>query len=338
MPAQSWTALAAVLPEPVRFLWPAALSGLVILPLLIAAYLWLLRRAARSAVRIPQIETLAAAMGGYPYRRRHLAAAIFLLALAAMIVALARPTAPMPVPANVTGVMISIDVSGSMMSQDIAPNRLEAAKAAARAFVTGLPRDIPVGLVTFARFAVLHTPPTDDRQRVLDSIDSISTRRRTAIGEGLVEAVAALPGRVRPLPDGTLPPLPPGARSPAAVVLLSDGGNNSGIDPLTAADIARQQNVTVYTIGIGRRPGEYGQGWIIGGPVDEETLGEISRRTGGEYYHPSSAGEMRVLYQKLARRVGWQTRPVEVTAVAAIVGAGALAVAVVMSLLRQPLI
>lgn len=319
------------------FLWPGALLGLLILPALVGAYLWLLRRR-RPAVKVPQIETFAAAMEGYASRRRHLAAATFLLALAAIIVAASRPQAPLPVPANVAGVMLSIDVSGSMMSQDVTPNRLEAAKAAAKAFVWGLPRDIPVGLVTFAREAVLHSPPTNDHQRVLDSIDAISTRHRTAIGEGLVEAVAALPGRVRPLRDGTLPPPPPRPRTPAAVVLLSDGGNNSGIDPMTAADIARQQNVTVYTIGIGRRPGEESQGWIVGGPVDEETLGEIARRTGGEYYHPSSTSEMRAIYQKLARRVGWQTRPVEVTALAAIVGAGALAAAMVMSLLRQPLI
>jgi Ca-activated chloride channel family protein len=338
MPTQSWTIPAVVLPGPIRFVWPAALAALLTLPVLAGVYIWLLRRAARSAVRVPQIDTLAAAMQGYQRGRRHVAAVIFLLAIAITIVAVARPLAPLPVPTNIAGVMIAVDVSGSMMSQDIVPNRLEAAKAAAKTFVTGLPRDIPVGLVTFARNAVLHSPPTDDHQRIVDSIDSISTRHRTAIGEGLVEAVAALPGRVRPLPDGTLPQLSPGSRPPGAVVLLSDGQNNSGIDPLAAADVARRQNVTVYTIGIGRRPGEYTQGWVIGGPVDDETLGEIARRTGGEYYHPSSADEMRLIYRKLARHIGWQTKPVEVTAVAALAGAAALVAAVILSLLRQPLI
>ncbi len=165
--AQTWMVPAVALPGPLSFLWPAALPGLLLLPALITVYLWFLRRSARSAVRVPQIDTLAVAMKGYDRRRRHIAAGVFLVALAAIIVAVARPVAPLPVPANIAGVMISIDVSGS---------------------------------------------------------------------------------------------------------------------------------------------------------------------------HPSSADELRSIYKKLARKVGWQTKPVEVTAVTAMLGAGALIAALMISLLRQPLI
>jgi Ca-activated chloride channel homolog len=338
MPNRISTLPAVSPPGAVGFLWPAALWGLLIIPLLAAAYLWALRRRARTRVRFSEIETLAAAMNARRRRWRHVPEIVFLLAFAATGVALARPTAPFSVPADIAGIMLAVDVSGSMLSQDVTPSRLEAAKSAAKAFVAGLPEESQVGLVTFAGDAVLHTPPTADHRRVLDAIDAISVRHWTAIGDGLVEALAALPGRIRPLPDGTVPPLPPGPRIPAAVVLLSDGQNNRGLDPLEAAEIARREDVIVYTIGIGRRPGESAQGWVIGGPVDEETLAEIARHTGGQYFHPSTAEEFRAIYRHLARRVGWKTTPVEVTALAATLGAGALIAALVISLLTQPLI
>ncbi|HYM90797.1 MAG TPA: VWA domain-containing protein [bacterium] len=319
------------------FLWPVALWGLASLPLFVAVYLWLLHRSRRAAVRFPQVDTLVLAMATGHRFRRHILALLFLAALVAAIGGLARPVMRLPAPANLAGVMLAIDVSGSMLSTDVTPTRLEAAKAAAKAFVTGLPGDMRAGLVTFAGDAVLHVPPVTDHQRVAQVIDAIGVRHRTAIGDGLVEAVAALPGRVRPLPDGSLPSPSQGSRPPGVVVLLSDGGNNSGVDPLQAADIARREVVTVYTIGIGRRPGEPASGWVIGGPVDEETLQAIARHTGGEYYHPSSAGEMRAIYGKLARRVGWEIQPVEVTAALAALGAGALMAALVVSLRRPPL-
>src|SRR5579864_7730774 len=318
------------------FLWPAFLWGLLLVPALAAGYAWMLRRRAPQSITFPALEMVSAA-DRRGRRRRLTAAAVFIAAIGAAVLALARPTIPMPQPVNRSAIVLSIDVSGSMLSQDITPSRLEAAKTAAKGFVAGLPRGIPVGLVTFAGDAVLVASPTEDRGRISGAIDGITVRHRTAIGEGLIEAVAALPERTRPPSTGPLPTPPAAARPPAVVVLLSDGQNNSGRDPLEAADWARRQQVTVYTVGIGQPLGST-RGFMIGGPLDEATLQAIAERTGGAYHHASSAGELRTIYRTLGRSVGWTVRPVEVTGLAAGLAALGLLFAVWLSVRAQPLL
>jgi Ca-activated chloride channel family protein len=186
-----------------------------------------------------------------------------------------------------------------------------------------LPSGVRVGLVTFGGYATLLVPPGTDHDRVSRALEGLSFIRRTAIGEGLLEAMAALPGRVKPLPDGTLPPVPPGRKSPGIVILLSDGNSNSGIDSVRAAEIARLQEVTVYTVGVGSktyRP----DSWMIGGPLDDSELQAVARAGGGSYYYASSADALRNVYRRLARMVGWERRPDEVSGVFALVGAVAL--------------
>lgn len=319
------------------FLWPAFLWGLLLIPALAAGYVWMLRRRAPQSIAFPALEIVA--MADRRSRRRRVAsAALFLAAVAAAVLALARPTIPMPQPVNRAAIMLSIDVSGSMLSQDILPSRLEAAKAAAKGFVAGLPRGIPVGLVTFARDAVLVASPTEDRGRIAAAIDGITVRHRTAIGEGLIEAVAALPGRTRPPHDaGSLPPALGGPKPPGVVVLLSDGQNNSGIDPMDAAEWARRQQVTVYTVGIGQPLGST-TGYMIGGPLDETTLRGIAEHTGGTYHHASSAGELKQIYRTVSRSAGWKVQPVEVTGALGALVAFALLAALVMSFRSQPLL
>jgi Ca-activated chloride channel homolog len=319
----------------IAFQWPGFLWGLALLPLLAGVYLWMLRRRTRTPIRFPGVETLAAAVGHRRSAWRHLPAMLFLLGLATLTAAMARPVVPMRLPSDQSAIMLSIDVSGSMLSQDVAPSRLEAAKAAANAFVASLPRRTRVGLVTFAGYATLHMPPTIDHERLQAVIDVISVRHRTAIGDGLMEAVAALPGRVRPLPDGTLPPLPPGPRPPGFVVLLSDGQNNAGMDPLVAADLARREEVTVYTVGIGVPVSE--NRFVIGGPLDEDALRGVAHRTGGEYFHPTSGTALRDIYKKLARSVTWVSQPVEATSIASGLAAVILVVGFAAGLLRHPL-
>lgn len=317
------------------FLWPGFLWGLLLVPLLGAGYAWLLRRRVPHSIVFPALDGVAA--DGSRTRRRLLPGGIFLAALGVAVLALARPMVPVPQPVNRSAMMLSIDVSYSMLSQDIAPSRLEAAKAAAKGFVAGLPARIPVGLVTFARDAVLVLSPTDDRGRLLAAIDGITVRHRTAIGEGLLEAVAALPERTRPPRDGPLPPVPAAPKPPGVVVLLSDGQNNSGIDPFEAAEWARRQQVTVYTVGIGQPLGST-TGFMIGGPLDEVTLQGIAERTGGTYHHAASAGELRRIYGTISRSVGWAVRPVEVTGLLAVLLAALLLAAVVLSVRTQPLL
>jgi Ca-activated chloride channel family protein len=325
-------------PASVGFLWPPVLWGLAALPLLVALYAWLLQRRSRHALSFPPVEVAAAAAGERRGIRRHLPAMLLFLAVLAIALALARPVVPMLAPVDRSAMMLSIDVSGSMMSQDVVPTRLDAAKDAARAFVRTLPARVRIGLVSFAGDAVLHMPPSAEHERVLEAIDRLSVRHRTAIGDGLVEALAALPGRVRPRPDGSLPPMPPGGTPPGVVVLLSDGQNNTGMDPLLAAEAARREQVTVYTVGVGQPPGlDRAGGFVIGGPVDEETLQAIAQRTGGAYSRASSAGHLRDIYRALARSVGWEPRPTEVTGLAAGLGAAALLAALVLSALLHPL-
>ena len=313
------------------FTSPGFLWGLLALPLLAAAYMAAVRRPTRYRISYSTGSLLAAA-AQRSGKRQHLSAAFFLLAVAAIILALARPEAPIRVPADRAAIVLSIDVSGSMRSTDVFPTRLDAAKAAARTFIHAGPDRVRIGLVAFAGFATVLSEPTTDHARLIGLIDGLGMARRTAIGEGLLEAVATLPDRAKPGLDGSLPPIPADP-TPGIVVLLSDGRSNAGIDPLQAAQIARDQKGRVYTVGLGQRftPDN---AWTIGGPMDEETLQTMASMTGGQYYHASSTQSLLGVYRTLARRVGWERRPTEVSAVAAGLALLALLAAAALSWLR----
>ena len=317
------------------FIWPAFFWVLLLLPMMVVFYVRLLRRAARYPVTYSTASVLAGALTRTAWRR-HLAAAIFLLGLAAVMLAMMRPVVALPIPADRSAIMLVLDVSGSMRSQDIEPSRLDAAKSAAKTFLDAVPDRIRIGLVAFAGFASLLSPPTTDHARVAELITGLGTARRTAIGEGLLEGVAGLPGRGRSTIEGVLPPLT--EPLPAGiVVLLSDGRNNAGIDPLEAAEIARRQQVKVYTVGLGD-PMTRDFGWTIGGPMDEETLQAIASATGGTYHHARSAKALHGIYRDLARQIGWERRPTEVSAVAAAGAALLMIAAAILSLaISQPL-
>jgi len=314
----------------VTFLWPAVLSLYLIVPALIGAYVWMLRRPSRERVRYPSLDLarMAAAAGGR--WRRHVPAVFYLATLCGVIFTLARPVAPLPVPDNRVAVMLSVDVSRSMMAHDVVPTRLDAAKKAAVEFVRNLPRGAKAGLVSFSSYATLVTPPTDDHERVIQAINSLNPEFATAIGDGLLEAVYALPGRERPrstFTPGVPPPPPPDVDRlpPATVVLLSDGQSNRGTPPEDAANVARQQRVKVYTVGLGSPEGTFLElgGRSIFVRLDEETLKAIAEVTGGVYWRVSSTAELSRVYSRLGRSIGWKRAPVEVSGVAA-VGVAAL--------------
>ena len=308
------------------FLWPMALALYVLVPLLIAAYIWMLRRPSRVRVRYSSLDLVKqAAAVGKPWRR-HVPATLYLLTLCAVIFTAARPMAPVPVPDNRTVIMLSMDVSRSMMAHDVVPTRIEAAKKAAVEFVRALPRGAKVGLVSFSSYATLVTPPTEDHDRVVQAINSLSLEFATAIGDGLLEAVYALPVRVRP-ENSTGPVMPPmgplpGADRlpPATVVLLSDGQSNRGTPPEDAAVVARQQRVKVYTVGLGSPEGTFLElgGRSIFVRLAEETLKEIAQVTGGNYQRVSSTGELSRVYARLGRSIGWERKPTEVSGLASV--------------------
>ncbi|WP_102126925.1 VWA domain-containing protein [Deinococcus planocerae] len=298
------------------FIWPWALAALALLPLLVWLYLRGLGRPAAAAALHPDLRLLAQARGRPRPLRRHLPAALYLGALSLALVALARPTAPLPLPDDRTAIMLTMDVSRSMEAEDIKPSRFFAAQEAARNFVRSLPQGVRVGLASFAGYAVLNTPPTTRHEQVLVAIDGLGLARRTAIGDGLLESLRALPERgpevtnTRDLPA-------------AAIVLLSDGRNNSGSDPLEAAAEAKRLGVKVYTVGLGTENGDPGMGGWGGfwGGFDAETLKQIASTTGGRYFEARSAGELNSIYRDLGRSLGWTVQPREVSGfVAALAG------------------
>jgi len=297
------------------FHWPALLWSLLLIPLLVLGYLRAFRRPTRHPVEFPNTALLAAAMARAGRFRRHLPAALYLAGMALLLAALARPVAPLPVPSNKVTVVLSIDVSRSMLAQDIRPTRMEAAKTAARDFVRALPAGLRVGLVTFSSYATLIVPPTADHARVIEAIDLLTTEFATAIGDGLLEAVWALPGRVRLVDPAAPPATPTQPLAPATVVLLSDGQSNRGVLPHDAARIAREQQVKVYTVGVGTPEGTFLNlgGRSIWVRLDEETLREMAEITGGNYYRTTSAAALRQAYRHLGRLIGWERAPTELT-------------------------
>lgn len=301
------------------FEWPFVLWGLALLPALGWLYVRLCVRAPRRAILMPNVELLARAASYHSRLRRWVPPALYLAGFAAVVLGLARPIAPLPVPANQGVVVLSIDVSRSMLAEDMRPNRMEAAKVAAREFIHALPRGFRVGLVTFSSYATTIVPPTPDKGKILDAIDLLNTEFATAIGDGLLEAVYNLPGRQRPIGLGTTPPPPVAPLAPGVVVLLSDGQSNRGVLPLEAARIAKDQQAKVHTVGVGTPEGTF---LTIGGRsiwvrLDEETLRGMAEATGGTYYRTTSVSELRRVYRQLGREIGWERRPTEVTAVAA---------------------
>ena len=323
------------------FLSPNALALFSVVPALIGAYIWILRRRSRVHVRYPTVELVARAAARSHVWRRHLVAALYLSTLCGVIFTLARPVAPIPVPDNQAAIMLSIDISRSMLSRDVVPNRIEAAKKAAVEFVHALPRGAKVGLVAFASFATIVAPPTEDHDRVTEAIRNLSPGYGTAIGDGLLEAVYAFPGRVRPADPtrfgvpGVTAPHDSDRLSPATVVLLSDGQNNRGTPPSDAAPIARQWRVKVYTVGLGKPEGTFLEfsGRSVFVRLDEETLKEIARVTSGSYVRVGSSRELSRAYAGLGRLTGWQRKPTEVTGLASIVLAALFAATVAISLL-----
>jgi Ca-activated chloride channel homolog len=311
-------------------LWPGFLYLLLLIPLIVAVYILLLRRRRRFAVRYSSLSLVREAAKGQSWLRRHLPFILFLFALTSLVFALGRPVATVLVPSNKATVILAIDVSRSMCSTDIPPNRLEAAKDAALAFVRNQRSGRQVGIVAFAGFAELIQPPTTDVDALESAIINLTTARRTAIGSAILrslDAIAEIDNRVAPsdLSSSSDQPTPPPASAdefvPHIIVLLTDGASNAGPLPITAAQQAVERHVRVYTIGFGTTNnsspmncgdqfpedpfgGGSGFGPQFGGggfrrEIDEETLTQIAELTGGKYYLANTASELDEVFQNL---------------------------------------
>jgi Ca-activated chloride channel family protein len=244
-------------------LWPASLFLLGLIPLLIAVYIWMLRRRRRFTVRYSSLALVREALPRQSRLRRHLPFMLFVLALTSLIIALGRPVSIVSVPTDQTTIILTIDVSRSMCSTDIQPSRLVAAQAAALSFVQRQKYSTQIGVVAFSGFGELIQPPTTDPEALLTAIESLATGRRTAIGSGILkslDAIAEIDKNVAPSvtdpSTGVEPtPVPHGAYVPDIIVLLTDGVSNAGPLPLDAAQQAADRGVRVYTIGFGTENG-----------------------------------------------------------------------------------
>jgi Ca-activated chloride channel homolog len=337
-----------------NFLWPANLWMMLALPLLPALYLWLLRRRGKPALRLERVSI--ARRASSRQWRRHVPPALFLLALCILTLSLTRPTARVPLPWARSTIMLAIDVSRSMRVNDVKPTRMVAAQEAARSFLNELPKHIEVGIVTFAGSAQVAQQATIDRPSLIAAIDAIQMQMHTAIGSAIVVCLAELfpdhgidlgemifgPQRnARSLdekakaPPKQLEPVAPGSYESAAIILLSDGRRTTGVDTLEAAKMAADRGVRVYVVGLGTRDGHaaVGEGMAIYLQLDEPTLREVARMTGGEYFHAGTAEDLRSVYQKLGSRLQVQTRETELTGLLAFLAAGLLVTASSLSVL-----
>jgi Ca-activated chloride channel family protein len=319
------------------FMWPSALFALILVPILAGIYIWMQRRRRRYAVRYASLSLVRDAVGKGPGVKRHIPAAVYLLALSAMIVALARPQTPLEVPHNTGTVILSIDVSGSMQATDVKPSRMEATKDAIRGFVKAQPDGVKIGIVSFSDFGALTQPPTRDKDAVLRAVDRLRPQRGTNIGAGLQVALEAvnegsdtpLPtlvpsqaagrpttGRATPVPaQPTTAPDTTGKTSAATIVLLSDGESNVGPNPLDVAQIAAKIGVKVYTVGIGTKQGSVLeiQGRRILTRLDEDTLKGVADATGGKYLTAQNEQDLVRVYDDLARERTFEKEQTEVT-------------------------
>ena len=334
------------------FLWPSLLWLLFILPLLVLLYLWLLRRRKVQALAYPGLALVRQALGSRAQWRRHLPPLLFLLGLAALLLAAARPLAVLKLPSEQQTIILAMDVSGSMRATDVEPDRLTAAQNAAKAFIKELPRHVRVGVVAFAGTAQLTQLPTQSHDDLLKAIDSFQLQRGTATGNGIMVAlatlfpdagidIAALGGRqamrvlpmdqvTRPEPEQkTFTPVAPGSYRSAAIIMLTDGQRTTGVDPLEAAQWAADRGVRVYTVGVGTVQGEVigFEGWSMRVRLDEDTLKAVALRTNAEYFHAATAQDLRKVYETLSSRISVETKETEVTALLALAGAALMLLA-----------
>ena len=330
------------------FLWPEFLWLLLLLPLLVLLYVWLLRRKKKIALRYASLSIVREAMGKGQSFRRHIPPLLFLMSLAAMLVASARPSAVVSLPSQRETIILAMDVSGSMRATDVLPNRLVASQNAAKAFLADLPRSVRVGIVAFAGTAAVVQPPTLSREDLVTAIDKFQLQRGTAIGNGIVVSLSELfpdagidlasmqYGRERT--RGTsidqaskddkagkkdFVPVAPGSYTSAAIILLTDGQRTTGIDSLEAAKAAADRGVRVYTVGVGTVDGETigFEGWSMRVKLDEETLKGIARATQAEYFYAGTAADLKKVYETLSSRLAVEKKETEISGLLALIAA-----------------
>jgi Ca-activated chloride channel family protein len=266
--------------------------------------------------------------------RRHIPPALFLIGLTILAISLARPQTVVSLPRVEGTVILTFDVSGSMAADDMKPNRMEAAKVAARSFVERQPVTVQIGIVAFSDGGLAVQPPTNDKDALLAAINRLAPARGTSLANGIFVALDAIAkanqkeitnyySNQSPGPTPTPTPMPPGVFTPAAIILLTDGENTVSPDPLAAAQVAVEQGVRIYTVGVGSPQGAVlnVEGFSVHTQLDEPTLQAISGMTSGAYYNAQNEEDLRKIYDTLGSHLVIEPEETEVTSLFAGVGA-----------------
>jgi Ca-activated chloride channel family protein len=291
------------------FQWPLVLLVLLVIPLLVALYVVRERRRTAFAAAFANPALLPTVIDRAPGARRHLPIVLMLLGLTAIVVGVARPHMDVNVKREEATVVLAVDVSRSMKAKDVAPTRLDAAREAAKAFLTKVPEKFRVGVVSFATRAVVGVAPTEDRSLVEASLDTLAPGEGTAIGDAV--ALSARMGRDRRGDDA--------AAAPRSVLLISDGARDGGaVTPQAAAQQAKRLRVPVYTVLVGTPEGVVeetltgGLRQIIRVPPAPDTLREIAQLSGGEFFTATDAEGLERVYEELGSRLGTRKQSREV--------------------------
>lgn len=340
-----------------KFLWPGLSWLLLLIPALVALYLWILRRKTKLAVRYASLGLVKQAMGPQQRWKRHVPPALFLLAIAVMLFASMRPVAVVTLPSQQQTIILAMDVSGSMRATDVEPNRLVAAQNAAKAFIKVLPAHVRVGIVTFAGTAAVVQQPTLSREDLVSAIDRFQLQRATAIGSGIVLSLATLfpdagidlSAMLYESPSGRavsidragkqekkeVEPVPPGSNTSSAIILLTDGQRTTGVDTMEAARMAADRGVRIYTVGVGTVKGENigFEGWSMHVRLDEDTLKSVANATQGAYFYAGTATELKKVYESLTSRLVMEKKETEISALFALAAAVIASLGAALSLL-----
>jgi Ca-activated chloride channel family protein len=339
----------------VKFIWPQWLWLAAILPVLIALYVWMLRRRQKRALRYASHAIVKEALGKASRLRPHIPPAVLLLSLGALIVATARPTATVTLPSEHETIILAMDVSGSMRATDVQPTRIEAAQAAAKSFIHDAPANTRIGIVAFAGTASVVQPATLSREDLDAAIDRFELQRATAVGSGILVSLKMLfpdieynhnsynprgdPRRGTAIGEaktaaGPWKPVEPGTYRAGAIILLTDGQTTTGPDPREAAKMAAERGVRVFTVGVGTTQGEIigSEGWSMRVGLDEDALKAIAETTHGVYFFAGSGPDLKKVYQDLNSKLVLEKKETEVTALFAALAAFLMLCAVGLSM------
>ncbi len=311
------------------FMWPFMLWLLLVIPLLIVGYILLQRRRRALVAKSGSIGFLQGMTKRGPGARRHIPIVFFIAGLAILIAAMARPQAVVSFPRIEGTVILAFDVSGSMAATDLKPTRMEAAKAAARAFVERQPLTVQIGVVGFSDSGFANQAPTNDRASVLAAINRLKPLRGTSVANGIIASLNTVAqaseeggfpssnnSGIQPTLTPTPTPVPKGYLAPVVVILLSDGENNESPDPMAAAQAAANQGIRVYTVGIGTAAGTvlHINGFSVFTQLDEATLQQIAQITGGSYFNAQSTQDLLKIYNNLDPQLVIKPEKTEITA------------------------